>query len=1043
MVKRSGSTKKPKAHSSALYDNTVIRERPMYAFDQGRKAADGNVNYLALVNQTVDRHRLRIFDVHNSAAIGELKASNDQEKLKRFTCIEFGLVRSDVIKETKSKKRKSDATSKNQTKTLLAAIGLQDGSIALYSPAQNKIISQLDGGHTMAVQDITFGESADRKQPRCWSCDTTGKIVEWDLLSNTIVSHFKTSLTGVSRIQIDSKGKRLAVASHSVEIVDLASKSTSCSFTGHGSNITDLLWGPGEKSIITAAGSDRFVYVWPARDENDGKTGAKPAVAALVMDSDVLTIDVSDNGSVIAMVEDGSAGVWYNIASKSNIAKLISEKSKKPLSESPDTKIEIKSKDSNVVPIILARFWQQSGSSQSALLVYGNLLKPVFETVVLTDENNSENIPALMELERDTQNNLLMNNGNAQSQAAQNLQNSVKTYDESQATVLGPINMDPVGASTKSLVPTLEDRMKEMGLIDQPNKLSSESATADGAIIDGQKKGPTPKATSLVRVLVQALHSQDNPLLETVLSNSSRSTVVRETVNRLPAAYVLPFIQQLFIRFQSSPLRANELIPWIRALLITHSAYLASVPQLVKQLAAFYQVIDSRLSVNNKLLRLQGRVDMLEQQIRARSEQSKGQGLDSERSGDQSQALNVYVEGEEDEDEDTDMMDEEHPMLDGESTTDGSDIGAEWTDRSEDEDSDSQDSDREDDDSDDESASDLEHRQARGLFNRLPNQISKRAFATINKYGACNISKNAMLRSNKFNNANPIIANKYEIYNGRSITAKSNKAMNRWYSSESVEEPEADETSIGEKPEGVRDEMWQVYADCMDRLSDINAKHLLPRQSTLENYLMKVSSLEELEIGVKLMERWRLSPLVMNEKITHYFVDAAERAGTPEIATKVILDRWKYKQFPTKLSMAKLIRLLGTKGKKAVQLEGVESETAKGLLSSIYMLFDSYEEFGIEQDAMGYGETIEASIDIGSDEGWKLAESLAKEAAGEFNPPRLTFEAIHALKRAYSARGDTDSALKYALLIKEHNIGQSKRPAIHFDKNGELCMSLK
>ncbi len=52
----------------------------------------------------------------------------------------------------------------------------------------------------------------------------------------------------------------------------------------------------------------------------------------------------------------------------------------------------------------------------------------------------------------------------------------------------------------------------------------------------------------------QALHSDDAQLLEECISNTS-DAVIRSTVTRLPAVYVVPFLTKIIIKFQAKPSR--------------------------------------------------------------------------------------------------------------------------------------------------------------------------------------------------------------------------------------------------------------------------------------------------------------------------------------------------------------------------------------------------------------------------------------------------------------------------------------------------------
>lgn len=77
----------------------------------------------------------------------------------------------------------------------------------------------------------------------------------------------------------------------------------------------------------------------------------------------------------------------------------------------------------------------------------------------------------------------------------------------------------------------------------------------------------------------QALHSGDNTLLEYCLGNHN-PTIVSNTVQRLPSAKVLPLLRTIVDKLRARPARGAVLICWIRELVLHHTAYLLSAPDL-------------------------------------------------------------------------------------------------------------------------------------------------------------------------------------------------------------------------------------------------------------------------------------------------------------------------------------------------------------------------------------------------------------------------------------------------------------------------------
>lgn len=150
-----------------------------------------------------------------------------------------------------------------------------------------------------------------------------------------------------------------------------------------------------------------------------------------------------------------------------------------------------------------------------------------------------------------------------------------------------------------------------------------------------------PNASSLGTVLTQALRTNDTDLLESCLRVIDVDTIYA-TVERLPSPLVGTLLQKLAERLHKKPGRAGMLMVWVQWSLAAHGGYLASQPQLVKQLATLNKVLKERASGLQPLLSLKGRLDMLQAQLELRRRNQRRAAND-----DEDEAV-IYVEGEDD-----------------------------------------------------------------------------------------------------------------------------------------------------------------------------------------------------------------------------------------------------------------------------------------------------------------------------------------------------------------------------------------------------------
>jgi len=150
-----------------------------------------------------------------------------------------------------------------------------------------------------------------------------------------------------------------------------------------------------------------------------------------------------------------------------------------------------------------------------------------------------------------------------------------------------------------------------------------------------------PTAISLGTNLTQALRTNDQEMLDSCF-RIINVDIIYATVERLPSPLVGNLLQKLAERLYKKPGRAGILMVWVQWSLAAHGGYLASQPQLVKQLATLNKVLKERASGLQPLLSLKGRLDMLHAQLELRRRNQKRGANDEE-----DEAV-IYVEGEDD-----------------------------------------------------------------------------------------------------------------------------------------------------------------------------------------------------------------------------------------------------------------------------------------------------------------------------------------------------------------------------------------------------------
>ena len=125
--------------------------------------------------------------------------------------------------------------------------------------------------------------------------------------------------------------------------------------------------------------------------------------------------------------------------------------------------------------------------------------------------------------------------------------------------------------------------------------------------------------SSIVTALAQALHTNDQQMLDDILQDTSTATI-STTIRRMEAGLALQLLQKCTQIFQKEPTRAQQVLPWIKESLNVHAVFLMSQPDMHIMLAPVQQVIKEHLATFDKVLLLQGRLELLLSRLPAHTE---------------------------------------------------------------------------------------------------------------------------------------------------------------------------------------------------------------------------------------------------------------------------------------------------------------------------------------------------------------------------------------------------------------------------------------
>ncbi|CAE6421146.1 unnamed protein product [Rhizoctonia solani] len=591
----------------------------------------------AFLSLAVDKHRLRVYDVATGSAVADQTFDT-----ARVTALVWGAF--ELTDETKASKKRRKRKSQTTNDALeapsaiqLVALGLSDGSIVLYSPTQGAVVRTLSNpSHTAAITSLAPHNDSPS---HLWAATEDGTIRYWNIPTSTS-KDVTTSTPCVALAprpgitETKDGATHLLTAQTTIQLLPISSDGAAqaelVTMPGHASPVIALVWDKNSsepaRRFVSAAEDDRVVSVW---DATNGKM-----TASVPLDSEARYVTFGTESEVsilLALAVSGKVSLY-------NLPEGTKPKGVSTLSPQSIVSVEYAGKkggDATAADIVAAAF--VTGNQSKVVLARLVGVKPVFDTINYRDESGN----FLPEVK------LTHKSANAGLTPDTNGVVLTKHYAEPQSLTIhngSELAQDPSEAPPATTAADLDVELAEITLsernkvlADQPSSITgqkrrhdSPSAEPEPSTSKSSKKALPVPAHSLSRTLAQALHSGDNALLETCLAHGD-ANLIRNTVLRLPPTLCVPLLQACVERLGrgargekgggagASAQRGTSLIRWVRAVLVCHSGFLMTVPDLVSRLASLHATLGARLALQDRLLALNGRLDLVLAQIDVQS----------------------------------------------------------------------------------------------------------------------------------------------------------------------------------------------------------------------------------------------------------------------------------------------------------------------------------------------------------------------------------------------------------------------------------------
>uniref|UniRef100_A0A8C7S2V3 Small-subunit processome Utp12 domain-containing protein n=1 Tax=Oncorhynchus mykiss TaxID=8022 RepID=A0A8C7S2V3_ONCMY len=472
------------------------------------------------------------------------------------TCIVWGPCR--IAKEgPRRKKRKSEAGHVEDLADLLA-LGTVAGSIIIYSAVKGALHCTLDGGHNGGVNCVEWHP----EDGLLYSGSDDSYIVEWDLQTSKTRCKWKADRASVTSLCVSPDGKLLLSAGQTIKMWDLKTKEVYRKFTGHSTAVTNLRFAttrpPDSNGLyfLSGAAHDRLI--------NPLYTGAV---------------------RLAVVCKDGQLHLFEH---------FLNGPCKKPLS--PSCTVQMSGLEDIPVPVPLLAA-ALTADTRSLLLAYGSYLQPVMERLVSAERHVclTRNVHTTLAIAMETTVSKVKTPVvNAKSKVL------VPGLPGHQAPVKAALGSEKRKKGTDTKEMSIEERLGEIDL-------SREKG--------GVKETPSLQTDNFAVLLVQGLESKDANILNNVFQ-TRKDNLIKKTVSRLPIPAVLPLVEELTKRMQGHPYTAVLMVRWLKAVLMQHTSYLSSLPDLVSQLGVLYHMIESRVKMFHKLTKLHGKLYLLMTQVR-------------------------------------------------------------------------------------------------------------------------------------------------------------------------------------------------------------------------------------------------------------------------------------------------------------------------------------------------------------------------------------------------------------------------------------------
>ncbi|KRY58713.1 WD repeat-containing protein 43, partial [Trichinella britovi] len=469
----------------------------------------------------------------------------------------------------------------------LFAVGTSVGSILVLRAKFNDLVATLGEDQTCSTNCLRWSSHSG-----LFSGFDDGNVIQWNVEKRTVVCKWKAHSSPVYSLEIlPHQNEYLITASQAIKMWDLKTKHCVRKFAGHSSPVFALKFafthqveedGNLRSYFISAAQDDRLISAWEV-NSNAERVVKKP----------VVTMIVSVNPTYVAVSEpfDDNETVYVNILTADGYLKIfdlhINGFINKPSKPRSSICVASESERGKILPILAANF---SIDNLAVIFLYGSAVSPGFAKLKLLD---LESEVCLIRADPIRSFKLTLAH-----QSTTNVKEPIidkkkvkylHAYDDYQL----PLKNGNAEKKSVSEV-TMEERLMEL--------VGSSAVDAETVEVKHSLKSQT-------LLLTQGLHSKDDKILKKVLKTRNMDTI-KATVRKLPVTSIVPLLEYIAQQLRIKP-RCTSYLLWLEQLCSFQTTYLCSVGEALGVMDKMLRLLQSRTSSLEKVYSLQGRLDMI------------------------------------------------------------------------------------------------------------------------------------------------------------------------------------------------------------------------------------------------------------------------------------------------------------------------------------------------------------------------------------------------------------------------------------------------